>query len=240
MRSPTEGWCGPLVARGVTATVGNVFEPYLEYLHRPDMLAAALVRGDDLVDAAYFALPVLSWQAVVIGDPLYHPFAASLDQQMAGLSSLPPQLAGYAVIRRMNQLDAAGRQAEAIEAGRAAMKTVPNLALALALARRLDAEGNGDEPAWLVKAAAETADLSPGNWALMNEAASFLAGHRRAGEAIELYQRLFLVDAIPPAVRYPWLVEARRVALASGDTAQAAEWNGEILQSPEHPLGDAP
>ena len=33
MRSPSEGWCGPLVARGGdAATVGNVFEPYLEYL----------------------------------------------------------------------------------------------------------------------------------------------------------------------------------------------------------------
>ena len=159
---------------------------------------------------------------------------------MARLSSLPPQLAGYAVIRQMNLLDAAGNRGEAIEAGRAGMKAVPNLALALALARRLDAEGNGDEPAWLVKAAAETVELSPGNWAMMSEAASFLAGHKRAGEAIELYQRLFLADAIPPAVRYPWLVEARRVALASGDTSQAAEWNGEILQSPEHQLGAGP
>ncbi len=240
MRSQTEGWCGPLVARGVTATVGNVFEPYLEYLHRPDMLAAALARGDDLVDAAYYAVPVLSWQSIVIGDPLYRPFVAPLSQQMAALSSLPPQLAGYAVIRHMNLLDAAGRQGEAIEAGRAGMKAVPNLALALALARRLDAEGNGDEPAWLVKAAAETAELSPGNWAMMAEAASFLAGHKRGAEAIELYQRLFLIDALPAAVRYPWLVEARRVALASGDTAQAAEWNGEILQSPGLRLGAGP
>ncbi|HEY1763971.1 MAG TPA: TIGR03790 family protein, partial [Opitutaceae bacterium] len=59
LRSATEGWCGPLIARGVTATLGNVFEPYLEYLHRPDLFMAALARGEDLADAAYYALPML-------------------------------------------------------------------------------------------------------------------------------------------------------------------------------------
>ena len=74
-------------------------------------------RGEDLVDAAYYALPVLSWQSIVIGDPLYRPFAVPLSAQMKDSAALPPKLAGYAVIRRMNLLDAAGRKAEAIDAG---------------------------------------------------------------------------------------------------------------------------
>lgn len=76
LRDPARGWTGPLVARGVTATFGNVFEPYLLLTHRPDLLAKALLRGDTLVDAAYYALPALGWQAVLIGDPLYRPMAA--------------------------------------------------------------------------------------------------------------------------------------------------------------------
>jgi hypothetical protein len=75
LRDPMHGWTGPLVARGVTATVGNVYEPYLLLTHRPDRLVRALLRGDNLVDAAYYALPALSWQAVLIGDPLYRPWA---------------------------------------------------------------------------------------------------------------------------------------------------------------------
>lgn len=75
LRSASAGWCGPLVARGVTATVGNVYEPYLGFLHRPDLLLRALARGDTFGDAAYYAEPVLSWQAIAIGDPLYRPFA---------------------------------------------------------------------------------------------------------------------------------------------------------------------
>lgn len=74
LHSETAGWCGPLVARGVTATVGNVFEPDLKFVHRPNLLAEALVKGRNFGDAAYYAMPAVSWQAIAIGDPLYRPF----------------------------------------------------------------------------------------------------------------------------------------------------------------------
>jgi uncharacterized protein (TIGR03790 family) len=228
LRSETEGWCGPLVARGVTATLGNVFEPYLEYSHHPDLFVEALARGDNLVDAAYYALPVLSWQSIVIGDPLYRPFAVPLAAQLANLSKLPPQLAGYAVVRGMIALDAAGKGGEAIDSGKAGMKDAPNLALALALAERLRASGNNDQAVWVIKEAAEAAGTSTDQWALIRAAALFLAENRRSDEAIDVYQKLFSIDAIPPAVRAPWLTEARQVALASGDASQAAEWNDDL------------
>ncbi|HMD61680.1 MAG TPA: TIGR03790 family protein [Opitutaceae bacterium] len=240
MHSSAEGWCGPLVARGVTATVGNVFEPYLEFTHRPDMLLDALARGENLVDAAYFALPVLSWQSIVIGDPLYRPFAVSVSAQMKNLSALPPQLAGYAVIRRMNLLDAGGKKAEAIEAGKAGMREAPNLALALALSARLDASGLGKEAVWMVKDAAATAGPSSGNWEVVREAASFLAAHGRSAEAIDVFRALFANDAIPSDVRSSWLVEARRVALEAGDTSQAAQWREELSRAVEKSIGGNP
>jgi uncharacterized protein (TIGR03790 family) len=237
LRSSTEGWCGPLIARGVTATVGNVFEPYLEYLHRPDLLMEALARGDDLVDAAYFALPVLSWQSIVIGDPLYRPFAVPLSKQTDNLAALPPRLAGYAVIRQMDLLDADGKKGDAIEAGKAAMKVAPNLALAFALSQRLRFEGNKEEAAWVIKGAADAAEPSASNWELLRESAVFLASDGRTGEAIDIYRKLFAVDQIPPAVRSPWMAEARQVALVSGDTAQAAEWEEEIGPAAGKPAG---
>jgi|CZKI01.1.fsa_nt_gi uncharacterized protein (TIGR03790 family) len=238
LRSATEGWCGPLVARGVTATVGNVFEPYLEFLHRPDLLIEALSRGENLVDAAYYALPALSWQSIVIGDPLYRPFAVNLSAQMKNLPALPPQLAGYAVIRGMDQLDAAGKKAEAIGLGKAGMREAPNLALALALAERLATAGIENEAVWMLKDAALSAGgAAPGNWELMREAAMFLAADGRSGEAIDIFRALFDIDGIPPAVRKPWLVEARLVALEAGDTGQAAQWTEEISRSAEKPAG---
>jgi len=240
LRSATTGWSGPLVARGVTATVGNVFEPYLEYVHRPDLMMLALARGHSLVDSAYYALPLLSWQAVLIGDPLYRPFAVPLPVQSARLSSLPPALAGYAVIRQMNLLDAQGMPGEAIAVGKAGMKQAPNLALALALARRIQATGNPEEPVWIVNGAAEAADASTGNWEILREAAAYLSERRRPAEAIEIYRRLFAIDMIPLAVKSPWLVEARRVALESGDAGQAAEWNEQIGKAVEAALAPRP
>ena len=77
LRNRDTGWSGPFVARGVTATVGNVFEPYLQLTHRPDLLLRALVRGATFGDAACYAQPALSWQVIAIGDPLYRPFAVS-------------------------------------------------------------------------------------------------------------------------------------------------------------------
>jgi len=240
LRSATEGWCGPLLARGATATVGNVYEPYLEYVHRPDLLIDALARGDDLVDAAYYALPVLSWQSILIGDPLYRPFSVPLPAQTKDLSALPPTLAGYAVIREMNLLDAEDKKEEAIRVGKAGMKEVPSLALALALAQRLQASGNSEEAAWTVRGAADAADTSASNWGLIREAAFFLSANKKSAEAIDLYRKLFAVDAIPAAVRAPWLAEARRVALESGDTGQAAEWEEETGQAAGKSPGPKP
>ena len=132
-------------------------------------------------DAAYYAQPLLSWQSIVIGDPLYRPFAVSLDAQTSRLSSLPPDLAGYAVIRKMNLLDASGQAALAVEEGKAGMKVAPSLALALALARRIQTTGNPDAAVWIVKSAAESADAATGNWETLREAAAYLAARKKRG-----------------------------------------------------------
>jgi uncharacterized protein (TIGR03790 family) len=82
LHSPVSGWTGPLVARGAAATVGNVFEPYLQLTHRPNLLLRALSEGHTFGEAVYYALPALSWQAVAVGDPLYRPFKVPLAEQL--------------------------------------------------------------------------------------------------------------------------------------------------------------
>ena len=228
LRSATKGWCGPLVARGVTATFGNVFEPYLGLTHRPDLLMDALVRGATLGDAAYYAQPVLSWQAVVIGDPLYRPFAVPLTQQLKQVATLPPRLAGYAIMRRMNLLDAAERRQDALALGRMGMHDCPNLGLALALARRLQAAGRENEARRVLEEAADSTVPTTDEWGLLRDAAQFLTAHRGAAKAVELYKRLLTIDPVPPAVRSTWLVGAKEAAEAAGDFEQATAWKREI------------
>jgi uncharacterized protein (TIGR03790 family) len=63
-----------LVRAGATGVSGQVAEPYLDGVVRPDILFPGYVGGLNLAEAFYRAIPYLSWQTVVFGDPLCAPF----------------------------------------------------------------------------------------------------------------------------------------------------------------------
>ncbi len=79
LKNPKTNWCGPILAKGACATVGNVFEPYLSYTTYLDVLTDRLLAGYTFGEAAWMATPVMSWMNTVLGDPLYRPFAAGPD-----------------------------------------------------------------------------------------------------------------------------------------------------------------
>ena len=58
------------IQEGVTGASGHVYEPYLAMTPRPDLLLPAYYSGRNLAESYYLAIPRLSWQNVVIGDPL--------------------------------------------------------------------------------------------------------------------------------------------------------------------------
>jgi len=224
LRSATEGWCGPLVARGVTATMGNVYEPYLQLTHRPDLLLHALARGWTLGDAAYYALPALSWQSVLIGDPLYRPFRVDFSEQWKNRKNLPPALAPYAVLREMHLLDAEKRSADALAIAHTSMDESPSLVIGLALAQRLAEAGNAAGAVREVEFARFIRTFHPQEWALAVEAARLLVAGGQAESAEEVFENLLASDGLPPAARAVWLSVARDAALAAHDSAQAAQW----------------
>src|SRR4030095_4752746 len=49
-------------------------EPYLNATIRPQVLFPAYLSGFNLAESFYLAMPYVSWQTVVIGDPLCAPF----------------------------------------------------------------------------------------------------------------------------------------------------------------------
>lgn len=228
MRQSNGAWTGALVARGVTATVGNVHEPYLHFTHPPHLLLRALARGANLVDAGFFALPALSWHAVLIGDPLYRPFAVSLDEQLAARSTLPPALAPYAVLRRMRLLDAEGRRDEAITWGIAAQRETPGLAVGVALARWFLEREDKDAAGKALGFAATLPEFSANEWAMVREAAQLLGSAGRPGRALDLWRKLFATAALPAELRLAWLPEALASARGAGDGAQAQAWQAEL------------
>jgi len=74
LRDPRAGWAGPLLTHGAAATIGNVYEPYLDLTPHLDVLADRLRNGFNFAESAYACEPVLSWMTTFVGDPLYRPF----------------------------------------------------------------------------------------------------------------------------------------------------------------------
>lgn len=95
LRSDAANWAGPLVARGAAAVLGTTWEPYLSLCTRADVFIDRLLKGYTLAEAAWMATPALSWMNVVLGDPLYRPFA-NVDSGKA-----PPEDADFAVYREL-------------------------------------------------------------------------------------------------------------------------------------------
>ena len=228
LRQSAVGWTGPLVARGVTATVGNVHEPYLHFTHPPHLLLRALAGGATWVDAGFYALPALSWQAVLIGDPLYRPVAVPLEQQVANLAGLPPLLAPYAVLRRMHQLDDENRRDEATAFGLAAQRKVPGLAVGVTLARRFLETDDKDAAGRALGFASLLTSFEANEWALARQAAQLFETAGRPDRATAVWRTLLATASLPAQLRLAWLPDALNAARSARNAAQAQPWQSEL------------
>src|SRR6266545_4919884 len=63
-----------LLREGVTGAAAHVDEPFLDATIRPEILFPAYASGRNLAEAFYAAMPYLSWQTIIVGDPLCAPF----------------------------------------------------------------------------------------------------------------------------------------------------------------------
>ena len=94
--NPAKNWSVGLIDRGAAATLGNVWEPYLGLSHHFDIFYDRLLKGYTLVEAAYMSINVLSWQNIVIGDPLYRPFKTTTVRPDAMVKDRDYKLIRYA------------------------------------------------------------------------------------------------------------------------------------------------
>jgi uncharacterized protein (TIGR03790 family) len=78
LRNPNANWVGPLLAKGAAASIGNVYEPYLQLTPHLDIFNDRLLHGFTFAESAYMSVRVLSWMSVMVGDPLYRPYASWL------------------------------------------------------------------------------------------------------------------------------------------------------------------
>ncbi len=237
LRSTSSGWTAPLVARGVTATVGNVAEPYLQFTHQPQLLLRALARGDNLGVAALRSINALSWKGIVVGDPLYRPFAVSSEEQWERRADLSPEAEAYARIRRMRLLAAAGRGEEALALGVTGMRQNPTLPLALTLAGMQLSAGDAAAAQRNLGVYAALPRWRPVDRPLVVAAAQALQAAGAAEEGVRMFDRLLAETDLTPPQRIAWLRQGASVARAANDFTRAGRWEAEAarLSAPPPP-----
>src|ERR1700719_371390 len=61
LHDKTATWAGPRVRKGAAATIGNVYEPYLQLTAHLDIFNDRLLHGFTFAYSAYMSAPTLSW-----------------------------------------------------------------------------------------------------------------------------------------------------------------------------------
>jgi uncharacterized protein (TIGR03790 family) len=103
LRSTTHNWAGPLLARGATATMGCVYEPFL--VGTPNIgvfFQKFSFAGFTFGEAAYACQSFLSWQTTVVGDPLYRPFSKPPLDQLQELERAHSKFLDWCYVRACN------------------------------------------------------------------------------------------------------------------------------------------
>lgn len=114
-RSPTANWVGPFLAKGVSFTMGCTAEPYLSFTPQVDVFLESLLKlGFTAGEAALNSLPVLSWQTLVVGDPLYRPGARNPIEWAAELRARNSPQLDWAELRAVNLHMRTGRDPEVL------------------------------------------------------------------------------------------------------------------------------
>lgn len=230
---------GDLIHAGVTGIAGHVAEPFLDATIRPQVLFPAYVSGFTLAESYYLAMPFLSWQTVVVGDPLCAPFTRVSPSTEALEPAVEPstELPRYFSSRRLAALKQAGKGVGE-PALRQALKAEARLARgdragarqAFEEATALDNSLNGAHLALAgMYEAAKQYDLAidryrrilqtnPNDIIALNNLAFAVATHeKRPADAVPYAQRAYTLAQGAPAIAdtYGWVLQL------SGDTRQA-------------------
>ncbi|MDQ8194539.1 TIGR03790 family protein [Coraliomargarita sp. SDUM461004] len=231
----TQTWLGAFIAQGYCATVGNVYEPYLEYTHRPQILLAHLLAGGNFGDAVAQSLPALSWQCVAIGDPLYRPFKVSLEDQLT--HSENASFAAYASIREINRLLSVDGLEAAITFARAKFVTQPSLALAYRLAQLYAQADKDREAVEALKIIRYISKFAADEFVLVQKIADFLHKRGESELAFTLYQNILEERDLDKWLKVSLYEGGAPIAAAQGEPVIASRWQLEArnLKAPPTP-----
>ena len=191
LRSSTQAWVGPLLAKGATITMGCVEEPYLA--GTPDLTvftARLCVYGMSFGQAAYACQSVLSWQTTVVGDPLYRPFGINPDVLKDQLLQRNSKLIDWYFLRLLNVNLVAGKSiAEAVTVLEDFDRTKISAVLTEKLADLYSAQGKPASAAHAYEKALKLDPTPQQRIRIMLELAERFTSTDQSAEAYGVYQK---------------------------------------------------
>ncbi len=223
LRTTNRYWLGALLKMGFCATLGNVYEPYLQMTHHPHRLLEFLLEGGTWGEAAAYSIPGFSWMGVAIGDPLYRPFQKKLGAQL-GAADVP-----YAVLREVNRIDLNGSATTATTYLRGEFQRAPSLPLAFALASRYADSGEVDKAMEVLRVMQYITVYAKEDKVLVQKLADLMARLDHKEQALVIYERLLGEEGIAKPYRIKLLTKGSELATKVGRARLANDWSNECL-----------
>lgn len=173
---------GDLIRQGASGAAGYIGEPYLDSVVRPEILFPAYLAGRNLAEAFYLATPALSWQTVIVGDPLAAPFRRPSTLTDSPQAALDPdtELPVHYSARRLPHLDDARLYGSSDAVRRWLLRAEARLARA--------------DQAGAAEALKEAVRLEPGTlqaWRILGQLHESASRHE---EAVKAYERVLEID----------------------------------------------
>ncbi|HUL72422.1 MAG TPA: TIGR03790 family protein [Vicinamibacterales bacterium] len=250
----SQSLAGDLIRDGITGVAAHVTEPLLDATIRPQILFPAYLAGFNLAEAFYLAMPFLSWQTVVIGDPLCTPFPRTMltpsqiakdidpttefpalfgERRLAFLATGGLNVEAVKAAIRAEALKSRGNDAEAEKATEEAFRLEPRLSgAAVTLGAAYDARG---DHAKAIETYRRALTAAPENVVLLNNLAYDLAEYQHdPTDALPLAEKAYGLARIATiADTLGWIHHLRgddRLALPLIEQAMAAIKNNADVQ----------
>lgn len=230
VRSTSEAWLGAFVSQGYCVTVGNVYEPYLNYTHHPHILLEAMLKGSTFGEAVMLSNPVLSWQGVALGDPLYRPFKVDLKAQLKTAECNP--LSAYIYLREINRLEANGEADQALLFAQTQFRQRPSLPLVNKLAQLYTKHGEPEKAVKVLKVVRSIDVFTVDEIMLAKQIADFLNTLGKHEFALDIYETLINQKDLSAIQRIVLFEDGAEVALKNGNVTLSVKWtsNAENLK----------
>jgi uncharacterized protein (TIGR03790 family) len=228
IRTKKKAWVGPLLEKGYASTFGYVYEPFLGLTVRPDLFIESLLAGNSLGEAYFFANPAISWQSILIGDPLYRPFLRTLSEQLEMTQG--GIFKNYVYLNEYYKNKKSLGEDEALAIAKKRLFQSPNLALMFTVGRDLIEKEAFDSAIHVMRPITLVSDFQLEDLALADAIAQLLLEAGKKQLALKLYKNILFKNKLPKALELKLLEHGLSLAYLNGDYQFSSMVNKRILE----------